>query len=189
MMLMVMMHGEDDADEDDDDTDDDDDDEDSFVAYLIWTLVSMLGDLHSGTLFFDPRFRGDPVHLLLHLRVTSVFFFLLFLRIWPINNNNHHHHNVYRVPRILKTTFNTTSTIKTHWGSAASGVSLLNNLAYSKKKIFFSRSLTKKPDQSEAQITLRQCKAKLNLETMIRVRPSYRMQILLVASHGVTGKM
>ena len=124
MMLMVMMHGEDDADEDDDDTDDDDDD-DAFVAYLVWTLVLMLGDLHSGTLFFDPRFRGDPVHLLLHLRVTSVFFFLLFLRISPINNNNHHH-NVYLVPRILKTTFNTTSTIKAHWGSAASGVSLLN---------------------------------------------------------------
>ena len=112
-MLMVMMHGEDDADEDDDDTDDDDDDDDAFVAYLIWTLVLMLGDLHSGTLFFDPRFRGDPVHLLLHLRVTSVFFFLLFLRISPINNNNHHH-NVYLVPRILKTTFNTTSTIKAH---------------------------------------------------------------------------
>ena len=126
MMLMVMMHGEDDADEDDDDTDDDDDDDDAFVAYLIWTLVLMLGDLHAGTLFFDPRFRGDPVHLLLHLRVTSVFFFLLFLRISPINNNNHHH-NVYLVPRILKTTFNTTSTIKAHWGSAASGVSLLNN--------------------------------------------------------------
>ena len=120
MMLMVMMHGEDDADEDDDD-----DDDDAFVAYLIWTLVLMLGDLHSGTLFLDPRFRGDPVHLLLHLRVTSVFFFLLFLRISPINNNNHHH-NVYLVPRILKTTFNTTSTIKAHWGSAASGVSLLN---------------------------------------------------------------
>ena len=85
----------------------------------------MLGDVHSGTLFFDPRFRGDPVHLLLHLRVTSVFFFLLFLRISPINNNSHHH-NVYLVPRILKTTFNTTSTIKAHWGSAASGVSLLN---------------------------------------------------------------
>ena len=88
MMLMVMMHGEDNADEDDDDTDDDDDDDDddaddAFVAYLIWTLVLMLGDLHSGTLFFDPRFRGDPVHLLLHLRVTSVFFFLLFLRISP----------------------------------------------------------------------------------------------------------
>ena len=72
MMLMVMMHGEDDADEDDDededdtddDTDDDDDDDDAFVAYLIWTLVLMLGDLHSSTLFFDPRFRGDPVHLL-----------------------------------------------------------------------------------------------------------------------------
>ena len=128
------MHGEDDADEDDDDEDDDDtdddddddDDDDAFVAYLIWTLVLMLGDLHSGTLFFDPRFRGDPVHLLLHLRVTSVFFFLLFLRILPINNNNHHH-NVYLVPRILETTFNTTSTIKAHWGSAASGVSLLNN--------------------------------------------------------------
>ena len=43
-----MMHGEDDADEDDDDTDDDDD---AFVAYLIWTLVLMLGDLHSGTFF------------------------------------------------------------------------------------------------------------------------------------------
>ena len=128
---MVMMHGEDDADEDDDDTDDDDDDDDAFVAHLIWTLVLMLGDLHSGTLFFDPRFRGDPVHLLLHLRVTSVFFFLLFLRISPINNNNHHH-NVCLVPRILKTTFNTTSTIKAHWGSAASGVSLLNNLAFAK---------------------------------------------------------
>ena len=131
-MLMVMMHGEDDADEDDDDTDDDDDDDDdAFVAYLIWTLVLKLGDLHSGTLFFDPRFRGDPVHLLLHLRVTSVFFFLLFLRISPINNNNHHH-NVYLVPRILKTTFNTTPTIKAHWGSAASGVSLLNTLTPSK---------------------------------------------------------
>ena len=129
-MLMVMMHGEDDADEHDDDTDDDDDDDDdAFVAYLIWTLVLMLGDLHSGTLFFDPRFRGDPVHLLLHLRVTSVFFFLLFLRISPINNNNHHH-NVYIVPRILKTTFNTTSTLKAHWGSAASGVSLLNTMLY-----------------------------------------------------------
>ena len=129
MPLMVMKHGEDDADEDDDDTDDDDDDvddDDAFVAYLIWTLVLMLGDFDSGTLFFDSRFRGDPVHLLLHLRVTSVFFFLLFLRIWPSNNNNHHHHNVYLVPRILKTTFNTTSTIKAHWGSAASCVSLLN---------------------------------------------------------------
>ena len=111
MMIMMMMM-----------------DDDAFVAYLIWTLVLMLGDLHSGTLFFDPRFRLDPVHLLLHLRVTSVFFFLLFLRIWPINNNNHNHHNVYLVPRILKTTFNTTSTIKAHWGSAASGVSLLNKL-------------------------------------------------------------
>ena len=73
MMMMMMM--------------DDDDDDDSFVAYLIWTLVLILGDLHSGFFFFDSRFRGDPVHLLLHLRVTSVFFFLLFLRIWPINKS------------------------------------------------------------------------------------------------------
>ena len=150
-MLMVMMHGEDDADEDDDDTDDDtdDDDDDAFVVYLIWTLVLMLGDLHSSTLFFDPRFRGDPVHLLLHVRVTSVFFFLLFLRIWPINNNNHHH-NVYLVPRILKTTFNTTSTIKAHWGSAASGVSLLNKIltSYNNYNIHITPQSCKSPKQN-----------------------------------------
>ena len=151
MMLMVMMHGEDDADEDDDDTDDDtddDDDDDAFVAYLIWTLVLMLGDLYSSTLFFDPRFRGDPVHLLLHVRVTSVFFFLLFLRIWPINNNNHHH-NVYLVPRILKTTFNTTSTIKAHWGSAASGVSLLNKAFFRGLRAYLGSPLPSLPPSHE----------------------------------------
>ena len=77
----------------------------------------MFGEFYSGILFFDLRFRGDLVHLLLYLRVTSVFLFLLFLRIWPINNNNHHdYYNVYLVPRILKTIFKTTSTIKAYWG-------------------------------------------------------------------------
>ena len=77
----------------------------------------MFGEFYSGILVFDLRFRTDLVHLLLYLRVTSVFLFLLFLRIWPINNNNHHYYyNVYLVPRILKTIFKTTSTIKAYWG-------------------------------------------------------------------------
>ena len=66
MMLMVLMHGEDDADEDDDDADDDDDD-DAFVTYLILDTCFMLGDFYSGIRFFDLRFRGDLVHLLLYL--------------------------------------------------------------------------------------------------------------------------
>ena len=38
----------------------------------------MFDEFYSGILFFDLRFRGDLVHLLLYLRVTSVFLFLLF---------------------------------------------------------------------------------------------------------------